>query len=143
MPQAHALQINRKSVFTFLVTTMTVLVLMISMAFAQSSGGFKNQEYKVKGTWSIETRADGAYLVISDDFKTRRAPDLKFFLSKNNYDQVTGDNATQGAVLVSALSSTKGAQSYKIPKDVSLADYQSLVLHCEQYGKLWASTPLK
>ena len=119
------------------------LVTICSSAFAAESSGWKNQELKVKGTWSIEQRVDGDYLVVSDDFKTKKAPDLKFFLTKANYSTVNGNNAKDGAVLVAKLKSTKGAAEYKIPSNINVSDYNSLILHCEQYSKLWASTPLK
>ena len=143
MTQTRTLDINTKSVLTLLITTALVLFMSFSLAFAAESGKWQNQEFKVKGSWSIEQRADGNYLVISDDFKTRSAPDLKFFLSKNSFDAINGKNATDGAVLISQLSSSKGGQSYKIPSNINVEDYQSLVLHCEQYSKLWASTPIK
>ena len=132
---------------TRLVSTMLLaflaLVAICSAASAAEYSVWKNQELKVKGTWSIEQRVDGNYLVVSDDFKTKKAPDLKFFLTKANYSAVNGNNATDGAVLVAKLKSTKGAAEYKIPSNINVSDYNSLVLHCEKYGKLWASTPLK
>lgn len=143
MPSTMMLQNNMPKILGFLLMAFTALILMISSAFAQVDRSWQNQEFKVKGTWSIEQRADGNYLVVSDDFKTKSAPDLKFFLSKNDYGSITGKNATHGAALVAKLTSTKGGQAYKIPSNINLSDYQSLVLHCEQYSKLWASTPLR
>jgi hypothetical protein len=118
------------------------LLAIAPTAFANSSGGWKNQEFKVKGSWSIEQRTDGNYIVLSDEFKTKNAPDLKLFVSKKPYGAIKGNNATQEAAVISLLSSNKGGQSYKIPSNINLSDYQSLVIHCEQYSKLWASTPL-
>lgn len=143
MPNAMTLDNNLMRLSGFLMMVLIALTLMVSNAFAQTANTWQNQEFKVKGTWSIEQRSDGHYLVVSDDFKTKRAPDLKFFLSKNDYGFITGENATDGAVQVAKLTSTKGGQEYKIPSNINVSDYQSLVLHCEQYSKLWASTPLK
>ncbi|MEM9469934.1 MAG: DM13 domain-containing protein [Pseudomonadota bacterium] len=127
-----------------LIALLTVLIFsMTPNVFAQTTNGWQNQHTKVKGTWSIEQRADGNYVTLSDDFKTRNAPDLKIFLSKNNADSLTGSNATNNSVLVAKLSSSKGAQSYKIPENINVADYESLLIHCEQYSKLWAATPLQ
>lgn len=119
-----------------------IIFLSFSSSFA-AGGAWQNQEFKVKGNWSIEHRADGDYIVLSDEFKTRSAPDLKLFFSKNDFGNITGKDATQGSVLVAKLNSAKGGQSYKIPDGINVNDYQSLILHCEQYSKLWASTPLK
>jgi hypothetical protein len=115
----------------------------MSGSSAQTSQGWQNQNIKVKGTWSIEKKADGDYITLSDEFKTKRAPDLKIFFSKSDAESITGDNATSNATLVAKLSSSKGKQSYKIPAGINVSDYKSVIIHCEQYSKLWASTPLK
>lgn len=132
----------KKIVNTSLLTLFT-LIAMISFALAADSKPWSNQEFKVKGNWSIEQRADGNYIVLDEAFKTRGAPDLKLFVSKTNYSDITGKNATSNADLVAKLKSNKGAQSYKIPSNINVSDYQSLIIHCEQYSKLWASTPLQ
>ena len=74
--------LNYKSIFSFFLTTLVVLGMSYSLAFAGQSGGWNKQEIKVKGAWSIEQRADGNYLILDDAFKTKNAPDLKFFVSK-------------------------------------------------------------
>jgi hypothetical protein len=135
-----------KVMATFTLTIIAAFMMMISMAIAMEgkiNNGWQNQEYKVKGSWSVEQRSDGNYIVFSDDFKTRNAPDLKLFVSDRPYTTINGNNATQGAKLISKLSSSKGGQAYKIPANVHLSDFQSLIIHCEQFSKLWASTPLK
>ncbi len=103
-----------------------------------ATGGFTNVDMKTTGTWSFETRADGVYAVLAADFKARKAPDLKIFLSKLPASDVDGDNATDG-VFVAALTSHKGAQAFKLPAGVDLASFQSIVIHCQQYSKFWAA----
>ena len=125
------------------LSTALVLFMSFSLAFAGDAKSFQNQEFKVKGAYTIEDRADGTYITLNDEFKTKSAPDLKLFLSKNEFSGVNGKNATNNAVLVSQLKSHKGAQSYKIPAGINVSDYQSLLIHCEQYSKLWASTPIR
>ena len=143
MTNVGAININQKQSLTFVFMVLMTFMTFIATAFAGSPASWQNQDIKVKGTWTIEERADGNYLVLSDDFKTKNAPDLKFFVSNAGYESLNGSNATNGAVEIAKLSKNKGAQSYKIPSNVNLSDYKSLVLHCEQYSKLWASTPLK
>jgi hypothetical protein len=126
-----------------LFLTLIALFLMISGVSAQTQQAWENQNFKVKGTWSIEKKQDGNYIILDDAFKTKKAPDLKLFLSKEIANDIKGETATQSATLVAKLSSNKGAQSYKIPVNVNIDDYQSLIIHCEQYSKLWASTSLK
>ena len=105
---------------------------------ASPAGGFENQEYSIRGGWQIETRADGRYLVLSEDFRTRRGPDLKIFLHANSADAVTGDNAADGFFLT-ALDSNRGAQEYRLPDDLDLSAYGSVVIHCERFSKLWGA----
>ncbi len=142
MTKAINISKTLKTVFHFILVASAIFTFSVSTASA-GQGTWDKQNFKVKGSWSIEQRSDGNYLVLSDDFKTRSAPDLKFFLSKKEFGDINGRNATDSAVLISEISSAKGGQSYKIPANINVSDYESLVLHCEQYSKLWASTSLK
>ena len=110
-------------------------------AFVPLNGSWVKKSQSIQGQWRIEQREGTAYLVLGDDFKTRRAPDLKFVLSNLSVDEVSNKNAMQGAKLVSQLESSKGAQAYKLPDDYT--SYQSLLLHCEKYTKLWGAARLK
>ena len=110
-------------------------------AFVPLNGSWVKKSQAIQGQWRIEQREGTAYLVLGDDFKTRRAPDLKFVLSNLSVDEVSNKNAMQGAKLVSQLESSKGAQAYKLPDDYT--SYQSLLLHCEKYTKLWGAARLK
>lgn len=132
---------NHSLTFGFMI--LMALVTFATTAFAGSPASWSKQDIKVKGTWSIEQREDVNYLVLSDDFKTKNAPDLKFFVSNAGYESVNGSNATNGATEIAKLTKSKGGQSYKIPANIDVSDYKTLILHCEQYSKLWAATPLK
>lgn len=103
-----------------------------------ASGGFTKIGQRTTGTWTLETRADGVYAVLSDDFKARKAPDLKIFLHTAEPGKVNGKNAADG-LFVAALKSHKGGQAYKLPAGIDLADYKSFVIHCQQYSKFWAA----
>lgn len=107
-----------------------------------AAGAFTNQEYKITGTWRIYTEAGKTYLALSDDFRTRRGPDLKVFLSPLTASEVTGRNATNGSVLVAPLDSNRGAQTFEIPEGTDLTAFQSVVIHCERFSKLWGAGPL-
>ena len=106
-------------------------------------GTWTKKSFKSAGSWTITEDANGdLYVNLSGDFKTRGAPDLKIFLSPQSAADTNGKNATDGAVLVSPLSSNKGAQSYKIPSGTNLDDFSSILIHCEQYSKLWSASDL-
>lgn len=125
-----------------LIGLFTLFAIIPLAAEAQSpdaeTGGFENQEYDIRGSWTIETREDGRYLVLSEDFRTRRGPDLKIFFSADSAENVTGNNAANGFFLT-ALDRNRGAQEYRLPDDLDLADYASVVIHCERFSKLWGA----
>ena len=43
-----------------------------------ATGSFSNVAMKTKGTWTLETRDDGVYAVLSEDFKARKASTSNF-----------------------------------------------------------------
>ena len=116
----------------------------ITAAAVESHGGdFTKKSFRIQGNWSITTEADGRRILRFDDaFKTRNAPDLKVFLSPEPVASRNGRNATDGALLISPLTSHKGAQEYEIPADVDLTSFGSLLVHCEAYSKLWGGSDL-
>ncbi len=106
------------------------------------SGVWSKKSFKSSGDWSIVKEGDRMLIKLSDDFKTRKAPDLKIFLSPLAAADANGKNATNGSMLIAPLSSNKGAQTYEIPAGVDLADYKSILIHCEAYSKLWSAADL-
>lgn len=103
---------------------------------------FQKKTYALKGAVTVEQRGDQTVIVFSDDFRTKKGPDLKVFLSKNAVSAATGTNATTDAVRLGALSSNKGAQEYVLPAGVTLSDYSSVLVHCEAFSKLWGGADI-
>ncbi len=119
------------------------LFLIVSPAAERiAAGGFSNQAQRITGSWSIEREADGVYLVLSSDFRTRSAPDLKFFVHTLPASQITAQNATRG-VLVGDLPNARGGQRIRLPANVDPSQFRSLVLHCEQFTVLWGAGDLR
>ncbi len=130
------------------LTTRIFAVLISSALFAgvanaaDLGGTWTKKNYRIKGEWSIVHTEEGSFLELSDDFRTRNAPDLKLFLSPLPAADLANRNAVSGSLLISPLESNKGAQRYKLPEGTRIDDYQSLVLHCEQFSKLWGVSAL-
>lgn len=103
---------------------------------------FQKKTYALKGAVTVEQRGEQTVLVFSDDFRTKKGPDLKVFLSKNAVASATGANATTDAIRLGALTSNKGAQEYVLPAGVSLSDYASVLVHCEAFSKLWGGADI-
>lgn len=135
---------NLKSLFAAAAIALASVVAtaLPSAAEDATARGFDVTDERINGTWSIETREDGSYFVLHDDFSTKSGPDLKIFLSKQDVNKVRGRTATNNAVRVSPLKRSSGAQEYKLPDDVNLDDYTSVLIHCEQYSHFWGGANL-
>ena len=96
----------------------------------------------VAGSWSIVEEGGKRFVVLDNAFKTKRAPDLKIFLSPLALSEVDGSNATDGSFLIAPLESHRGGQRYAIESNVALSEYASIVIQCEKYSKLWGAAHL-
>ena len=93
--------------------------------------------------WRIEILGNGKRtLILSRDFKTKNAPDLKVVLSPLATDKISRKTALDNAVVLGALKSNTGSQQYDIPEGLDLARFKSVAIHCEQYTKLWGSSAI-
>lgn len=106
------------------------------------AGEWTKKSFKSAGGWAIVNQGGKTYVELDAEFKTRRAPDLKIFLSPLDAGETNGKNATNGSVLIAPLTSNKGAQRYELPEGVDLAAYKSILIHCEAYSKLWSAADL-
>ena len=103
---------------------------------------FVEKKYGIEGDWSV-VEEDGRTLIrFGEAFATKGGPDLKVFLSPRSIDEVDGDSATDGSVLLGVLESTDGSQDYALPEGTSLADFESVLVHCEQFSALWGGGAL-
>ena len=126
------------SVFSFFL----IFAFQNTLAQTVKKGKWEKQNKSISGNFEIVKKESGTYIVLSDDFKTKSAPDLKIFLSKKSLSSITGKNATKEAVLVSKLKKAKGGQSYKLPSTIQLKNYNSIIIHCEEYGIFWGGSSL-
>lgn len=114
----------------------------ITASASQASGDFVRKSKRLKGGWTIEARGDRHVLVLDDSFRAANGPDLKIFLSPQTLDEVTGKTAINGAINIGELKKTRGAQEYELPQGLDLADYQSVLVHCEKFAVLWGGGAL-
>lgn len=119
---------------------LLAFVLAATPAFGQS-GKWTKKANSISGTWSI-TEQKGKKVLVLKGFKTATAPDLKIFLSPKAGSSISSRTATQGAVMVAKLRSSKGDQTYTIPAGVDLSKYKTVLIHCEKYSKLWGTGKL-
>ena len=107
-----------------------------------TSGDFVRKSKKLKGSWTVEQRGDTTFIVFADDFRAANGPDLKIFLSPKSISDATGKNAVDGSLNIGELKNTKGTQEYEVPAGINLADYGSVLVHCEAYSVLWGGGDL-
>lgn len=129
----------------------TTISFLISILFAGAlsaaetvlaSGTWTKKSHKISGTWSIVDNGTTKEIRLKG-FSTRKAPDLKLFFSPQTANNATNKNATAGSRLVVKLKAAKGDQTYAIPDGVDLSSFQSVLIHCERYSKLWGAADLR
>ena len=132
-----------------IVLTLVILLVGITSLNAQKvyNGEWESDSFFIsfEGSWEIVKEGSKTYVVMGDDFSTKKAPDLKIFLSKANLSDIDGDNANDknNAVFVAKLTSYKGSAKYLVPSGVNISDYKTILVHCEEYSKFWGGAPLK
>ena len=119
--------------------------IMLQIAFSQEvlqSGVWKKIDYKASGNWQLIQKKGEVYLVLDKNFKTKSGPDLHFLLSYKPIEELTNSNTSSNSKIIASLRSNRGFAEYKIPTNLDLKDFQSLVIHCIRYSHLWAGANL-
>lgn len=134
-------------------TILTGLLLIIAINVQAQineilfSGEFENESRwtTFEGSWKIVKKGDNYLVELGSDFEAKKAPDLKIFLSKAQFDKISGKNAISlgSPVLVAKLTSYEGKATYQVPAGINPSDFATIIIHCEEYSKLWGGSPLK
>ncbi len=131
--------------------TMILLLLLVvvsgSLLAADTNplahGTWSKKTQSATGSWKIVEDAGTLKLVVSSEFKTKKAPDLKIFLSPLKVDQAGNENATTKSKLVGRLPTVKGGFEIELPVGTDLEEYESVLIHCDKYSKLWSAANLR
>lgn len=124
-----------------LALSMLLLAPKVSAELVKQ-GSWVSKQYSIQGGWEVAQKDGQTVIRFSDDFRTKAGPDLKVFLSRKDFNDVTGRNATEDAIKLDFLASNAGSQEYVLPQGLSLGDFSSLLIHCEQYSVLWGGSAL-
>ncbi len=84
-----------------------------------------------EGSFEIVEEDGQRILKFSEEFNVTRGPDLFVWLTK-------GDN-TKEFVNLGRLENRKGTQSYIIPEDVNLDDFDRVIIWCRAFSVLFAT----
>ncbi len=137
-----------KNTIATLIRSVCALAL-ISVSFSafgdetlHGPGDWVKKSYRIKGEWEIISRDNTRFIVFNEDFKTKRGPDLKIYLSKMPIADIEDDDVEPSSIKIAELKSNKGPQEYALPADIDLDEYQSMLIHCEAYTHLWGGAAL-
>lgn len=114
-----------------------------------SSGTFVSGEHPTSGKVIIVNRNNQRLLRLSKDFETSSmGPDLVLILHRESdviasteppaYPIKQGDY-----VIISPLRSFNGTQTYEIPDNVNLNDFQSVAIWCRRFNATFGTASLK
>ena len=127
-----------------LTTLLSPSILAENIGSGELTPAFSSWGKKsVVGSWSIVKEEQQYVIVLGDDFSARDGPDVKVFLSPKPVNEITGSNATEGSAFITEITRFKGQYRISVPKHVNPEDFQSLVFHCEEFSKLWGTSPLR
>ena len=97
---------------------------------------------KASGAFEIVVDGDRTVIRLADNFKTSKAPDLKFVLTNRSPRRASSKNALDGGTIVGLLESNRGAQEVEVPAGVDVSKFKTLLIHCEEFTKLWAASTI-
>ncbi len=115
---------------------------------AIKSGTFVSGEHTTQGTVSITAKNGKSMLELAQSFKTSNlGPDLVVILHRSN--NVIGSTKPPAHalkkgdyVILAPLKKYSGAQSYAIPNNINLADYQSVAIWCRKFNATFGAAKL-
>ena len=151
MKTSNPIRLSIASVALYSVLTVGTVILASSNSYASGpdkqtqqvmvdkavKGDFIRKNKTLKGSYEVFERNGQTIIRFADNFKASSGPDLKVFLSPTAIDNASGGNATQGSVLLGFVKSNKGAQEYVVPASVNIANFNSVLIHCERFSVLW------
>lgn len=108
----------------FDTTTSTIL----------KSGMLAGVGHSVTGTVTVY-ESGSAKTVVLDPFSSQNGPDLKVYLSK--------DQNASSYISLGILKSTTGKQSYVIPGNPDVTDYNYAMIWCEQFSVVFGRAEIK
>ena len=98
-------------------------------SFIKAKGG-----YDIAGQATLENNNGSIMLSFNEKFNTVSGPDLHVYLSQQNASPTLSGNAN---VLIAAIKSNTGAQSFIVPNDVNISDYDYVTIHCVLGNHFW------
>jgi hypothetical protein len=131
-------KLNMKSIllFSLIVSFPLFSTITFSQTCSQEIAAFMAAPggYDISGTGLLEADPEGTTLSFDNAFNTQSGPDLHVYLSINFESPTTPGNTN---IDIAELTSNNGAQTYTIPSNVSLGDYNYVLIHCKSFNHWW------
>jgi len=105
-----------------------------STATLLKSGSLTGIGHTVSGTVALYDTGSEK-IILLDPFSSQNGPDLKVYLSK--------DQNASSYISLGVLKSTSGKQSYEIPGDPDITDYNYVMVWCEQFTVVFGRAEVK
>ncbi|MDZ7645789.1 MAG: DM13 domain-containing protein [Cytophagales bacterium] len=105
-----------------------------STATLLKSGALVGIDHTVSGTAALYDTGSKK-IILLDPFNSQNGPDLKVYLSK--------DINASSYISLGALKSTTGKQSYEIPGNPDVTDYNYVMVWCEQFTVVFGRAEIK
>ncbi|MDF5732342.1 MAG: DM13 domain-containing protein [Rhizonema sp. PD38] len=122
-------------------STGSDIVAQASTSASTPTGTFQAGEHPTQGTVSIVTENGKRYLVLSQDFKSVKGPDLHVIMYKTDAPPKGGLKKADYYILA-PLKNISGTQRYAIPGKVNVANYKSVAIWCQKFNATFGYAPL-
>ena len=106
-----------------------------------ASGNFVKSEKATTGKAEIVSMNGKRYLKLNQAFSTGEGPDVKVILHKNS--NVPANIKEGNYITLARIKSFNGAQTYEIPEDVNLDEFQSVGIWCEEFNATFGYASLQ
>lgn len=105
-------------------------------------GSMDDNLHEGQGRAAIYDLGDGARVLRLEDFRVTNGPDLYVYLSASANPRRAADLRAAPSINLAQLKGNIGNQNYRLPADLDLAAYQSVVIYCKRYDVLISTAPL-
>lgn len=121
------------------VTSLALLIQVISPGGQSRTGMFSgNAGYAVSGTATLQQTGASLSLKLESDFMSSNGPQLGVFLATT----ASGSLNSQNSRKLSNLTSNTGTQTYNVPSDIGLTDYNYVVIYCIPFNVRFGTAQL-
>jgi Electron transfer DM13 len=104
-----------------------------------ASGNFVDSEHPTKGLAEVVTQNGKKYLRLNKAFRSDDGPDLFVLLHREDSPK---KYKKSDYVSLGRLQKVRGKQLYRIPQQVNVSEFKSVVIWCRQFNATFGFAPL-